>query len=278
MPLDTRRITGPEDCQSPYAFVEPSLPKPLVGENGVRNDGRKPDEVRPAFVKTGVVNQARGSAYIELRQTKIICAAYGPREVARREDFSMTGQLTCEVKFATFSCKRRRGHQQDAEERDLSTQVLEALLPAVCLDKFPKAQVNVFVTVLENDGGILAASIMAASVALAEAGVEMYDLVAACSGRTRGDTVLLDPTADEEYHPETKGENNSGTMTVAMMPSLRQVSALSLTGVVDCDAVRRVTQMLVDNCDVMLPVLQKCLLKSLQAKMESKVEDGSLFQ
>lgn len=101
----------------------------------------------------------------------------------------MKGQLTCEFKFATFSCRVRRQYQQDNEERDYSCQLQDALEPAVrmvslsqyhaytlliillntvgimvhlslslilliCLfqNKFPKAQVNVYVTVLQNDG------------------------------------------------------------------------------------------------------------------------------
>ena len=61
---------------------------------------------------------------------------YGPREITRREEFSMKGQLTCEFKFATFSCQLRRQHQPDNQEKDLSIQLLEALEPAVCLVSF----------------------------------------------------------------------------------------------------------------------------------------------
>ena len=58
---------------------------------------------------------------------------YGPREVTRREDFSMKGQLMCEFKFATFSCQLRRTHQQDGEMKDYSVIIEEALKPAVRL-------------------------------------------------------------------------------------------------------------------------------------------------
>ncbi|KAK3088129.1 hypothetical protein FSP39_015111 [Pinctada imbricata] len=74
-----------------------------------------------------------------------------------------------------------RQHQQDSEEKDFSVQLQNALEPAVCLHTFPKAQINVFVHVLQNDGSALAAAITAASVAIATAGIEMYDLVAVCS-------------------------------------------------------------------------------------------------
>lgn len=45
----------------------------------------------------------------------------------------MKGQLTCEFKFATFSCRVRRQYQQDNEEKDYSSQLQDALEPAVCL-------------------------------------------------------------------------------------------------------------------------------------------------
>ena len=43
----------------------------------------------------------------------------------------MAGQLMCEFKLATFSSPVRRGHQQDATEKDLSLLIQEALEPAV---------------------------------------------------------------------------------------------------------------------------------------------------
>jgi exosome complex component MTR3 len=64
----------------------------------------------------------------------------------------MKGQLNCEFKFATFSCPQRRPHQADMMDKDYSVLLMDALEPAVCLEKYPKSVVDVFVTVLENDG------------------------------------------------------------------------------------------------------------------------------
>ena len=61
------------------------------------------------------------------------CSRYGPREVTRREDFSMQGQLNCEFKYATFSCTSRRQHMMDSEEKDISALLYQALSPAVIL-------------------------------------------------------------------------------------------------------------------------------------------------
>ncbi len=60
----------------------------------------------------------------------------------------------------------------------MSSVLEQALSPAVMLEKLPKCVVSIYVVVLERDGGELAAAITAASVALADAAVEMYDVVA----------------------------------------------------------------------------------------------------
>lgn len=59
----------------------------------------------------------------------------------------------------------------------------QALLPSIRLELFPKSTIDVFVTIIENDGidGCVAAGSVAASTALADAGIEMLGLVMACS-------------------------------------------------------------------------------------------------
>jgi len=51
------------------------------------------------------------------------------------------------------------------------------------LEHFPKSTIDVFLTVLENDGleGCVAAGSTVASAALADAGIEMFGLVVSCA-------------------------------------------------------------------------------------------------
>ena len=51
----------------------------------------------------------------------------------------------------------------------------------MALDAFPKATLDVWALVLQAGGSELAVAVTAAAAALADAGVEMRDLVAACS-------------------------------------------------------------------------------------------------
>jgi len=212
----------------------------------------------------GRVSRARGSSYVELGKTKVICAVYGPREVTRRDEVSLRGQLNCVVKFATFSCRdTRRGHQQDSEERELGEVVREALEPAVMLGKFPKARLDIFLTVLEDDGSALSAALTAASLALINAGIELFDIVIGASCRQVDDITLVDPTFDEEnYRLNTKSFNDF-SLTIGYMPSLHQVSGLLVSGVSDEETNEKCIRLCVAVCLRMYPLVQKCLEKKM---------------
>lgn len=89
MPVDTKRVRGPEVSQSPSLFL--CKPAKTLPPDGLRADGRQRDQVdvRPVFVRCGLVSQAKGSAYIEAGNTKLICCVYGPRETERKDETDM---------------------------------------------------------------------------------------------------------------------------------------------------------------------------------------------
>ncbi|KAK2162621.1 hypothetical protein LSH36_95g06000 [Paralvinella palmiformis] len=250
MSKDNRRLPVPSESKSPYLFVsKDKKPTVLVDENHLRSDGRKVGEIRPIYIRAGAVSQARGSAYIEMGQTKVLCAVYGPREVTRREDFSMKGQLKCELKFATFSRRYRCQHQSDNTEKDLSMVLRDTLEPAVCLDRFPRSHLDIFVTVLEDGGSALAAAITCASVAIARGGIEMYDLVI-------GMTVYDEPPTD------------NGTVTVGWLPCIEQISGLTQRGQMDISITKECLKQCVASCQKMYPVIQQTLIKAHPNKLE----------
>lgn len=69
---------------------------------------------------------------------------------------------------------------QTPAEREHSAALATALEAAANLDSFPKATLDVYVLVLEAGGSELAVAATAAALAMADAGVEMFDLVCAC--------------------------------------------------------------------------------------------------
>ncbi|XP_078383804.1 exosome complex component MTR3-like isoform X2 [Oculina patagonica] len=250
MPVVNRRIVGPDETQPVVFLGEKSSKKPLISSEGLRQDGRKVDELRPMFLRSGVVSHARGSAYIEMQKTKVTCAVYGPRESQRQQEFSEKGKLTCEFKFAPFSCWQRRQHMQDSEEKEFSSFVVQALQPAVCLEKFPKAQVDIYITVLENDGNALPAGIICASLALGEAGIEMYDLVSSCSLVQKSATSLMDPTFQE-----SSSSGVDGKVTVASLPTMNVVSGSLQDGELTHEQSIKAVKSCMEGCAQAYPVL-----------------------
>ena len=103
--------------------------------------------------------------------------------------------------------------------------VEQAIARSVRLDLYPKSVINLHILVLQNAGGILAAAISCASVALAHAGIECYDLVASCSAMRMSDVLALDPSKVEVA---SIGGGSSSTMTLAYMPSLDRVTHVSV--------------------------------------------------
>ena len=72
MPTDTKRLAVPEKTV-PYQFYLPpkKIPAFPLNEKQQRADGRKAEEMRPIFIKTKVVTKAKGSAYLEVGDTKV---------------------------------------------------------------------------------------------------------------------------------------------------------------------------------------------------------------
>lgn len=123
----------------------------------------------------------------------------------------------------------------------MSAVLAQALSPAVMLEALPKCVVSIYVTVLERDGGELAAAINCASLALVDAAVEMYDVVTAASVGVVGPNVVLDPCRQEE----TLGE---GRVVLAYMPSVGKVTHMLQAGKVQHKQLEEAVDLCTDAC------------------------------
>lgn len=56
-------------------------------------------------------------------------------------------------------------------------------MPSVRLELLPKSAIDIYLIIIENDGieGCIASGTVAASTALADAGIELFGLVASCT-------------------------------------------------------------------------------------------------
>ncbi|XP_014470910.1 PREDICTED: exosome complex component MTR3-like [Dinoponera quadriceps] len=268
MPVDQKRINGPESSVPYDIYIHSELKDNEVQNDALkRHDGRSNNELRNIFLRTGIVSQAKGSAYIEMGDTKVICSVFDPREVPNKTGYCVQGELYCEFKFASFSHRKRKMHQQDTEEKEYSLVLQRALEPAVCLNEFPNFQVDIYATVLDNGGSALAAAIMAASLALANAGVPMYGLVTASTIAVHNGMYLVDPTDKEESfccsNSEPGGNCDHGIIVQAALPQHGQISEMFAVGSFDTDTIVHSMDLLSTAYKDIRPLLEQCLVKTI---------------
>lgn len=277
---DTRRVLGPEKSVS-HALLQPQEPRPFLREDGKRRDGRSPQDPRKLFMSVGMITQAKGSSYLEVGNTKVCCGVYGPKDVQRGQDFKMSGQVLCAVKMAPFSCTNRLSPQPDTRQQEMSRQLKDTLESVIVLEKFPKSQIDVYVTVIEDDGSLLAACVTAAGLALCHANIDVYDLVVGSSVLWHDNRLYVDPTREEEEYQMRGaaaggGGEGGSQLTVGMIPKYAggqvgllvqgggQASAASLSDGLETT---------VDLCNRLHALARKTLLDHLE---ETLVGDETL--
>ena len=195
-----------------------------------RFDGRKADETRPIIAKVGVIPRADGSAMFKIGNTVAYAAVYGPRNLHPKfmQD-PKTGILRCDYNMLPFSGhgdRVRPGGGRRAREIGMVTE--NALRPVLDLKEYPNTVVDVFIDLPQTDAGTRCAGICAASMALADAGIEMTDMVAAVAvGNVQG-SIVADLTYDEEQN-KTETEGVADT-PVAFMPSSGKLTLLQMDG------------------------------------------------
>ncbi|MEM2401201.1 MAG: exosome complex exonuclease Rrp41 [Candidatus Bathyarchaeia archaeon] len=237
----------------------------LIDENGLRVDGRKPNELRPIKIEVGILSNADGSAYIEQGKSKILAAVYGPREVHPRHlALPDRALLRCRYHMAPFSVEERKSPAPSRREIELSKVIKEALEPAVFLEKFPRTSIDIFIEVLQADGGTRCAGTTVAALALADAGIPMRDLVVACAaGKVDGVLVLdLNDLEDKE------GEAD---LPVAYMPNLGLVSLLQMDGLLTIEEFKQALNLAIEGCKQIYK-LQKEALKAKYIAIKEEVE------
>ena len=198
-----------------------------------RKDNRAFDDFRPVEAKAGVIKNADGSAYFKIGNTTAYAAVYGPRELYPRFLQNPTrGILRCHYNMMPFSGMGERvrpGPSRRSREISLVTQ--KALMPVLDLSEYPNAVVDVFIELTETDAGSRCAGICAASIALADAGLKMKDLVTAVSVGKVDDKVVV----DLDYEEEAYTEGHVADIPIAYIPSTGEFSLLQMDGIISKD-------------------------------------------
>lgn len=168
-------------------------------EDGNRVDGRKPDEYRETKMEVGVLEEADGSAMVETGNTRVVASVFGPQKLHPRHlQESDRAVIKMRYNMAPFSVDDRMRPGPNRRAKEIGLVAKKALEPAVELEEFPKAGIDISMEILESDGGTRVTGINAAALALADAGIPMKGMVSATASGIVDDTVVLDVNGLED--------------------------------------------------------------------------------
>ncbi|MCJ2519366.1 MAG: exosome complex exonuclease Rrp41 [Candidatus Thermoplasmatota archaeon] len=236
----------------------------LIDSKGLRMDGRKPDELRPIKIEAGVLKRADGSAYLEWGKNKVMAGVYGPRECHPRHMQNPAKAIVrCRYNMVSFSVDDRKRPGPDRRSTEISKVAGEAFSSVVFGEQFPRTSIDVFIEILQADAGTRCAGITAASVALADAGIPMRDLVAACAfGKVQGKMVL-----DLDKEEDNYGEAD---VPLAIIPRTEEIVLLQMDGSLTTKELQQGLKTGIDACKQIYQIQKEALKRRYAVILEEE--------
>lgn len=121
---------------------------------------------------------------------------------------------------------------------ELASTIKSTFEPVVQTSIYPRSQIDIFVQVLQQDGGLLQACINGTTLALANAGIPLVDFVCAVTGGVHSTSPMLDLTTLEE--------NDIPHVTVAMIPRTGKVTLVTMETRLHVDRFEEILRLAVD--------------------------------
>ena len=208
----------------------------LLRDDGTRLDGRAVDELREVEVKAGVLPAADGSAWVKHGLNVAVAAVYGPMEAHPRK-IQRQDRAVIDVRYnmAPFSTSDRIRPGFNRRSREISKVTAEALESVVLVERYPRSKIRVEIEILAAEAGTRCVGITAASVALANAGIPMKDMIVGVASGKVDDVVVLDLD---------KAEDNYGQADLPMgiLPNTGEIAFLQMDGDLSVEEYELATQ------------------------------------
>ena len=214
----------------------------LLSPEGLRIDGRKLDELRPIRIQVGTLHNADGSAFVEWGQNKVMAAVYGPREVHPRHLQQNTkAVIQCKYNMAAFAVDERKRPGLDRRSQEISKVIGEAFESVVFAEEYPRTSIDIYIEVLQANAGTRCAGLVAASMALADAGIPMVDLLPAVAvGKVAG-KIALDLKKEEDNFGEAD-------LPMALVPQSGRLVLLQMEGHMTEEELSQALELGVQGC------------------------------
>ncbi len=225
----------------------------LIGPDGRRIDGRRLDELRPLRIQAGALHRADGSAFVEWGANKVMAAVYGPREVHPRH-LQQNNKAIVQTKYnmAAFSVDERKRPGLDRRSQEISKVIAEAFESVIFAEEYPRTSIDIYIEVLQANAGTRCAGLVAASVALADAGIPMVDLLPAVAVGKVGGQIALDLRKEEDNFGEAD-------LPMALVPQSGRLVLLQMEGHMNREELGRALDLGVVGCRAIYEVMKQAL-------------------
>ncbi|KAG0143486.1 hypothetical protein CROQUDRAFT_134963 [Cronartium quercuum f. sp. fusiforme G11] len=223
----------------------------LLSSGGLRHDNRRPYEMRQLDF-TILSNPPLGSdaaAKVSHGLTRVIAFVCGPREgtgVGRGPSGGANGAIAVHVGAAPFSGpERKKVGKTDKKLSDVAYSIQNTFEPVVMLQLYPRSVIEIYIEVLQHDGGLLQAAINATSLALIAAGISITDYVVAVSVASLSTPYvpLLDISNTEQ--------SDLPHLTVATLPRSQKVTLVQLEARLNIETFEAILKVGVEACSVL---------------------------
>lgn len=244
---DRRRVLGPAD------LVPLEWPKKQDAEESTQEEAVS-SSILPSYLKQHVVGNASGSSYLELGSIKLQCMVNGPLPI--RGSFTESAEFVVETKVSAVT---QTDDIRSAVEKRLSSTIRAALLPSILLEKYPKSQINLVVVLLsglskETENSVAASAINAASIALADAGILLKDLVSATSFS------ICEKTHTPNFALTATSSSSSASCLAAYLAATETITGFWCQGSINEDLLEHINRISLDGAKEVRKYLNGALL------------------
>ncbi|XP_058876987.1 exosome complex component RRP41-like [Acipenser ruthenus] len=166
--------------------------------------------------------------------------------------------LNCQYSMATFStAERKRRPHGDRKSSEMTLHLKQTFEAAILTQLYPRSQIDIYVQILQADGGNYSSCVNAATLAVVDAGIPLRDYVCACSAGFLEDTPLVDLSHVEESSGGTQ-------LSLALLPKAEHLALVEMDARLHQDHLEGLMDAATRACKDLHAVLDRVVREHLQ--------------
>ncbi|MCI4326013.1 MAG: exosome complex exonuclease Rrp41, partial [Thermoplasmata archaeon] len=160
--------------------------------------------------------------------------------------------VQCKYNMAAFSVDERKRPGLDRRSQEISKVISEAFESVIFVEEYPRTSIDIYIEVLQANAGTRCAGVVAASVALADAGIPMVDLLPSVAVGKIGGAIALDLKKEEDNFGEAD-------MPMALVPQSGRLVLLQMEGHMTGPELGQALDLGVQGCRSIYEVMKQAL-------------------